>query len=378
MSIDEVIKKYLQLINTEHFAKYEKDFAYRVQIGLNEGYSRRFYEPAMVAVIERIVNKLNGLSVSANRFKISTKSIFIHGNKSQVEFEYYGQRVQRELGDLIFILSIIYKGRKYFEKFTVSQFKKDNDSLSWDLRNKEQIYLLSRFPSFKGIKGSIIPMREFSLPNYSGCLGSFNLLFRPGDFVFVSASNLESFVGNRKSINIINVFKLLEPPSSYFTYPIPFDWPHIKEFDWHHIEEFYDCWRRLWRHRMPVPFSPLYFFPHYFMGILGCSRSASNIHDFVDKYLRGYIGELTYSDIGIYNTPALDFLCELFSAIMRKALKENKTNKTELINFVKEFFMYSYGGNQGGIREGIEFDYEGEGGGIGIIYTLINLGEGEE
>jgi len=360
MPIDEVVEKYLQLINTEHFAKYEKDFAYKVQMGLNEGYNRGFYEPAMVSVIEGIVNKLNGLSISANRFKISTKSIFIHGNKSQVEFEYYGQRVQRELGDLVFILSVIYNGKKYFEKFTISQFKKDDDSLRWNISNKEQLYLLSRFPSFRGTRGSIVPMREFNLPNFSGCLGSFNLLFRPGDFVFVSAPQLESFIGNRKSINIINVSKLLEPPSSYFTYPIPFDWPHI--------EEFFYFWRKLWRHGMPIPF-----FPPYFIGILGFSRSASNIHDFVDKYLRGYIGELTYSDIGVYNTPAFDFLHELFSAIMRKAQKEKKT---EFMNFVNEFFEHPYGGNKGGMREGIEFDYEG--GGIGIIYTSINLGEGEE
>lgn len=66
----------------------------------------------MLSVIERIINKLNGLSVLTNRFKISTKSIFIHGNKSQVEFEYYGQRAQRELGDLVFILSVIYNGRR--------------------------------------------------------------------------------------------------------------------------------------------------------------------------------------------------------------------------------------------------------------------------
>lgn len=363
MPIDEVVRKYLQLINTEHFAKYEKDFAYKIQIGLNEGYNRGFYEPDMVSIIEGIVNKLNGLSVSANRFKISTKSIFIHGNKSQVEFEYYGQRVQRELGDLIFILSVIYNGKKYFEKFTISQFKKDNDSLRWDISNKEQLYLLSRFPSFRGIRGSIIPMREFNLPNYSGCLGSFNLLFRHGDFVFVSAPQLESFVGNRKSINLFNVYKLLDPPTFYSACPISFDLPHI--------EEFFYIWREVWRrwpHRMPVQF-----FPPYFIGVLGFSRSASNIHDFVDKYLRGYIGELTYSDIGVYNTPAFDFLRELFSVIMRKAQKEKKT---EFINFVNEFFRYPYGGNEGGMRENIEFDYEG--GGIGIIYTSINLAEGEE
>lgn len=364
MPIDEVVEKYLQLIKTEHFVKYEKDFAYKVQIGLNEGYKRGFYESTMVSVIEGIVNKLNGLSVSVNRFRISTKGIFIHGprrgTETRVEFEYYDQKVTTELGDLIFIMSVIYNGRKYFEKFTISQFKKDNDRLRWDLSNKEQIYLLSRFPSFRGIKGSIIPTREFSLPNYFGCLGSFNLLFRPGDFVFVSTSQLESFVGNRKSIDIINISKLWEPPSYYFPYPEPFDWPYI--------EELLHLWHKVYRHRMFIPF-----FPPYFIGILGFSRYASNVHEFVDKYLRGCIGELTYSDIVVYNQPAFDFLRELLSAIMIKAQKEKRS---EVINFVNEFFGHPYGGNKGGIREGIEFDYEGVG--IGIIYTSINLGEGQE
>lgn len=360
MSIEKVLKNYLRLIEMEDFAKYEKELACRIQKGLTEGYRQKFNEPTMVSVVEKIINSLNGLSVSANSFRISTKSIFIHGIKSQVKFKYYGQSVQRELGDLIFILSVIYNGRKYFEKFTISQFKRDNDRLRWDLSNKEQIYLLSRFPPFQGIKGSIVPMKEFNLPNYSRCLGSFNLVFRPGDFVFVSAGLLESFVGNRRTINIIDIFKLWETPSYYFACPIPFNCPHI--------EELFYIWRKVWRYRLPIPF-----FPPYFIGILGFSHFASNIHDFVDKYLRGYIGELTYSCIGFYNTPAFDFLQEMLSVIMKKAQRENKE---EVIKFVTDFFSHPYGGNKGGIRENVEFDYEG--GGIGIIYTLINLGEGEE
>lgn len=306
-----VIEKYLELINTEHFAKYCRDFACRMQKGLSTGYKQRAYEPKLVSVVEKVVNELKELSTSTNGFKISTKSIFIHGNRSQVEFEYYGQRVQRELGDLIFILSVIYDGKKYFEKFTISQFKKEDERLRWSFSNKEQLYLLSRFPSFKGVKGALIPQREFHLPNYSGCLGSYNLLYRPGDFVFVSASRLESFIGDRKSIGVVNISKLWESTTSYFTYPIPFDYPDIKEL-------FY-IWWECCKRRFPIPF-----FPYYFIGVLGFSWFASNVHDFVDKYLRGYIGELTYSDIGMNNRPAFDFLRELLSAIMKKAQKEKK------------------------------------------------------
>jgi hypothetical protein len=356
MPIEEVVEKYLQLIKTEDFAKYEEDFASRVQKGLKKGYLQRDPEPTMVSIVEGIINNLDGLSVSTNGVKISTKSIFIHGIKSQVEFKYHGQRVQRELGDLIFILSVIYKGIKYFEKFTISQFKKDNNKFGWDLRNKEQIYLLSHFPSFRGVRGSIIPMREFNLPNYSGCLGSFNLLFRPGDFVFISAPLLERLVGNRKSIDRFRISQIWEPPCYCFHYPTPFDWPYI-----------------FWRRKVCGHESRSSFFPHCCcMCVLGFCRFASNIHEFVDKYLRGNIGELIYSNVGIYNTLAFDFLLKLLSAIMKKGQKENKD---EVKNFIDEFFRYPYDGNDGGMGEGVEFDYEG--GGIGIIYTSINLGEVE-
>jgi hypothetical protein len=356
MPIEVVVEKYLQLIKTEDFAKYEEDFTSRVQKGLKKGYRQRDPEPTMVSIVKGIINNLDGLSVSTNGVKISTKSIFIHGIKSQVEFEYQGQRVQRELGDLIFILSVIYKGIKYFEKFTISQFKKDNNKFSWNLSNKEQIYLLSHFPSFRGVRGSIIPMREFNLPNYSGCLGSFNLLFRPGDFVFISAPLLERLVGNRKSIDRFRISQIWEPPCYCFHYPTPFDWLYI-----------------FWRRKVCGHESRSSFFPHCCcMCVLGFCRFASNIREFVYKYLRGNIGELIYSDIGIYNAPAFYFLHELLSAIMRKA--EQKEN-AEIIKFIKEFFGPSYRGNDGGMGEGVEFDYEG--GGIGIIYTSINLGEVE-
>jgi hypothetical protein len=353
MSIEEAVKKYFQLIRTEHFTKYEKDFAYKLQLGLINGCRGGFYEPIIVAIIKSIVNKLDGLSLSDDGFRISTKSIFIHGNKSQVEFEYYNQRIQRELGDLIFILSVIYNGKKYFEKFTISQFKKSDDRLRWNLSNKGQIYLLSRFPPFRGIKGSIIPMKEFYLPNYSKCLGSFNLIFNPGDFIFISAQLLENLVGNKKSVDIVDVSKLWELEQLSLGSML---------FDKYLIKELFHVWRKYGAYTLMFPS----------IGILGFSHYSPNIHDFIDKYLRGCVGELIYSEIGIYNKPALDFLHELLSVIEQKGKKEERK---EFTDFVKEFFIYSYSNNEGGRREGIEFDYEG--GGIGIIYTSINLGEGK-
>lgn len=202
MSTEKVIENYIQLIETEHFSKYEKDFAHKIQMGLLEGYQQHDTEPKMVSNVEAIINKVNEFSASVNRFHISTKGIFIHGNKSQVEFEYSdGSKTQRELGDLIFIISIIYNNKKYFEKFTITQFKKSTNDTRWDL-NKKQLYLLARFPTFKGAKGSIISEKEYNLSNYSSCLGSYGLLYKPGDFAFASAKIVEALLGNSKSIGI--------------------------------------------------------------------------------------------------------------------------------------------------------------------------------
>ena len=352
--IEDVELKYFQLVKTEGFAKYAKDFADRVQKVLCEGYEQKLNEPE---IVEKITNNLNGLSTSFNKVQISTKGIFIHGNRSQVEFEYYGKKEQGELGDLILILSVIYKGRKCFEKFTISQFKKDNDKLRWDLSNRKQVYLLSSFPPFRGIKGSIIPMKTFNLPNYSGCLGSFNLLFRPGDFVFVSGLKLASMLRNRKSIGIGSVSKFWEQPSYYFI--------HLEDIEFFYFLQ--EKWKQHLRDRRPIPF-----FLIDYVGILGVSHSAFNVYDFVDKYLRGNIGELIYSyrgNMGFYNIPAFNFLRELLSATMEKA---RGLGETEILKFVNEFFRYPHGDGEGGPR-GVDFDYEG--GNIGIISTSINLGE---
>ena len=198
MSVKEARKaivRYVHLIQTESFAKYEKDFTRRIQEGLIKGFNQGFNE---LDLVREIANSVNRMSKSFDKFKITTRGIFIHGSRSRVEFEYYGKRVRRELGDLIFILSIIYNRKKYFEKLTISQAKKGDSRLRWNLSNREQVYLLSRFPQFRGVKGSIIPSRDFNLPNYSGCLGSFNLLFEPGDFIFISAQRLENIVANKK------------------------------------------------------------------------------------------------------------------------------------------------------------------------------------
>ncbi len=205
----EVIEKYLQLIESALFSKYAKNLTNKMQIGLARGYQQGVYEPSMVFNIEDIINEVNGLSGSEGVFSISTRSIFIHGNKSQVEFEYYGEKTLRELGDLIFIVSIIYNGKINFQKITLTQFKKAREKPRWyfgkkdkngKYPDKEQLYLLAKFPTFKGARSSIVPMKEYNLPNYSGCLGSYGLLFKPGDFAFASANVIDALLVNAISV----------------------------------------------------------------------------------------------------------------------------------------------------------------------------------
>ncbi|POZ90550.1 hypothetical protein [Petrotoga halophila] len=410
MSTKKVLENYIQLIETEHFSKYEKDFAHKIQMGLLEGYQRGVYEPKMVSNVEAIINKENGLSdveaiidnvnrlsdvkaiinkgngfsASVNRFHISTKGIFIHGNKSQVEFEYSdGSKTQRELGDLIFIISIIYNNKKYFEKLTITQFKKSTEKPQWYFNkkdkndkypDKEQLYLLARFPTFKGAKGSIIPMKEYNLSNYTNCLGSYGLLYKPGDFAFTSARIVEVLLRNSKSISIERIL-----PSTDFYEPLMFCPTNL--FHFRNTGKLCYIEYRPYRHYLRKPFFCYPIFQNNFLPVIGNSISSSNVHEFTEKYLRALIGELTFAYGFSYNRPAFQFLKDLMMAFRTKAKREkNKEIKDEILKFVDSFYQHDYrerqgeGGGQGEQGFG-DFDYEG--GGIGIIHTMINLGEGE-
>ncbi|GFP37652.1 hypothetical protein HKBW3S44_01329 [Candidatus Hakubella thermalkaliphila] len=131
MNIEKVVTKYMEIIKSDTFAKYEKEFAQRICSALSKGYLRKLPEPPLVQIIENVVNGVHNLTMKDDKtyFELLTRSIFIHGNKSQVEFDYYGQNMQGEFGDLIFIISVVFNGWKYFEKLTINQFKKDRARL---------------------------------------------------------------------------------------------------------------------------------------------------------------------------------------------------------------------------------------------------------
>ena len=94
----------------------------------------------------------------------------------------------------------------------------------------------------------------------------------------------------------------------------------------------------------------------------------------MDKYLRLYLGELTVTEIGINNPSAHAFLIDLLSSLRRLAGRRGDKKASE---FVDSFFYYRYAGGQDEreISNNIEFDPIGAS--LGIIYTTVNLGEGE-
>ena len=84
------------------------------------------------------------------------------------------------------------------------------------------------------------------------------------------------------------------------------------------------------------------------------------------------MGEPTVMKIGRRNVGVRNFLYELLSAIKIKAKRENKQ---DILNFIDAFFRYGFSDDEGegGFREGNVFDFDG--GGIGVVHTVINLGE---
>ena len=247
---------------------------------------------------------------------------------------------------------------------SIVQIKKSNKT-SWSFSNnssKEQLYLLSRFPIFKGTRNSIIPMKDYNLPNYSGCLGIHGLLYYPGDFATVSSKLLDVILLNKTNFKLNDLlmyvdFNLFWNFYSYFLYGIDFE-------EWLYI--LYKFIKFIYPYKWPLVCPYIWNVP-----VLGNSCISYNTYDFVDKYLRGYMGELIYAKNLPYNHPVLQFLQDLLIAIKKKAKKERLNN---VLNFISSFYQYGYEGGQN-IEGYSEFNYEG--GGIGIIYTIINLGEGE-
>ena len=356
--IFEIIKKYTELIMEQGFIKHSKELAERIISGIQKKYKDREEK-----IVESIINEVGDFSHKGASYEIATKSIFIHGVKSQVTFKYYENITQRELGDIIFLMSLIHKGKVIFEKMTINQVKKtkkNKKSISLEIGNessKEQLYLLSRFPVFKGAKGSLIPAKEYASKNLSGCLGSHGLIYSPGDFFFISSKKLEAALLGKSSIKLDDLVKTVSfEGSEDAIYPFL-------------LLIFEDVIYPL------LILIPNGVFPPWNIPILGNAYIAHNTYDFVSKYLSGNIGELifSFSEYLLHNKNALFLLQDMLSKIKAKAKKEG--NK-EILQFLKRFEEECYIPQNGNSNYDIEpEEFSDNDGGLGIIYTTLTLSE---
>lgn len=275
----------------------------------------------------------NGRGPHRLRFELSTKSVFIHGGKSHVKFDFYGKPSTVELGDLIFMCTVVFKGKKHFEKLTITQFKMEGETknvTSWGIDNEEQLFLLSRFPQFRVIRG-ILPKKTYNLPNMSACLGSYGLLFKPGDFTFVSATILDALLGHGKTVRQSELSGHFGGLQTCFSLCRPI-------FD--------DC------HLSP------------------------NTYVFADRFLKLNIGEPTYNSLGTYNQQARTLIQNLIGQLRRRRASKHHTEleREKLTEFIRDFGSYPYD-DENNVSPGDDSDAEAGDDGIRIVHTTINLGE---
>jgi hypothetical protein len=352
MSTEQALNKYFEVTQSTDFVSYEKAFASSIVNALSEGYYLGLDEPDLVDYIKKVVGKLNGLNGSGSKpyFRIAASAVFIHGSISQVKFDYYREKhKQRELGDLVFIVSMWFRGKKYFEKFTINQFKKDSKNSrtsSWKI-DDGQLFLLSRFPTFRGITGSLVKETDYSLPAYSGCLGSYGLLFKPGDFAFVSAAQLSSYLGNGRSINKNDLYEFRNP--CYY----------------------YKNAKNTWFNQYTCPFPIVN--GHPFRDFFGSSCLFSpDTYDFVQNYLRMRIGEPIVFRDGVVNLQAKMLLEDLLNNVKAQA---SQRNLYEVSNFTAAYLNNDANGFDGRDFDNSRDSSEDSKTGLGIVHVRVDLGE---
>ncbi len=310
------------------FARYQKDFAKFLSSKLIKHYSEG--EVPLVEEFDDLVKNYPNLSTlnqraGSTKFDINTNSVFVHGNKVQIDFDYSDKRYKSvELGDLIFICSFIFQGKRQFERMTITQFKMEDKKKKtcWTINNPKQLYLLSHFPKFKCVRGMLPKNKEYSLPNLSDCLGSYGLIKR-GDFAFISATDLHSILPDNKIIKQSNLYMNSTAHRRINLGYFIIDNCHI------------------------------------------CLHSYS----FAYNYLGLNIGEPLIAPYGQYNLQARALLSHLISTLKLKNLQ----SQPNIAKLIESFSQFPYADNLAQ-RDFIESDF-GLDDGIGIIHTSIRAGE---
>ncbi|MDG6980894.1 MAG: hypothetical protein JRN51_07240 [Nitrososphaerota archaeon] len=259
-----VFQRFAEAIESDAFVAFEEQFAERMRTAINKGYARGKDEPEIVEAVSSGVNSFGSLAPEHGPgFRIVPESAYIHGFRSQVKFQYRGSTSQCELGDVVYILSITHGGRVFFERATFNQVKKADKHLTWHVK-PEQLFLLTSFPTFRGVAGSWISPDPHNWPNLTGCLGSYGLIY-DSDFLFVNARDLLRYLGLKKQLNLNQAMRI----------------------DW-------------W-----PPFARWLGFLHAPWDGLGASeyRFAANAAEFSRRFLRFGIGEILFIPPGAFDNP---------------------------------------------------------------------------
>ncbi len=345
----EGIIEFSKNVMTDRFIREEKQVCNAIQNTLSQVYLNDGDE---VELVKRTVETLN----SSHSFHFKLESTFIHGNRSQIEFDYYGKKAKKELGDLLIVSTLTRRGAPLLQKLTIIQAKRDtNKPYTWGI-DKEQLYFLSNWPEFKGVMG-IFPKRDLVIPDFSGCLGSYYLYREPGDFVFISAKKLENSLGSKKRITFDELLAYQSevnknvspsyPPSPGSLLP---------------TEELLFLYEE-YLHRYLKRGHITHLFPYYFdntMQILQNTYFCKNVSDAICNFARLNIGEPIFAkDSAI---PVNDFGYQMLNTIVRYVARRDEGRLGQLLEFNSDAPSFR------------EIDMEGVG--IGIVHTITEVSPG--
>ncbi len=223
------IQNTMRLLESNNvFIQYCKDFADKVSETINAGYKSGKKEPDIVEDVSDTINSVNeiaGTYRKGTKFSLKTKAAFIHGYRSQVKFKVSGCEKRRELGDIVLISTLAWKRKIAMQRITFNQVKKDRESKKayWEIPS-DQLYLLTKFPSFTGVKGSLFAGKTFNMISKTGCLGSYGFLTYPNDFGFLSSPILDLILSGRTSVrkrDLVALYPLIPGQNCFFNSVYP-------------------------------------------------------------------------------------------------------------------------------------------------------------
>ncbi len=305
---------------SDSFIREEKRVCNSIQNVLSQVYLNDGDE---IELVEKTVETLN----SSGSFHFKLESMFIHGNRSQIEFDYYGKKAKKELGDLLIVSTLTRSRSPLLQKLTVIQAKRDtNKPYTWGI-DKEQLYFLSNWPEFRGVMG-IFPQRDIAIPDFSGCLGSYYLYREPGDFVFISAKELENSLASKKRITFDELLTFQSEANRYISPSrSPSLAPLLPPSELFHLYEDF-----LFRHLKRGYILPL--FPYYAQDtsrVLQNIHFSRNVNDAIGNFARLNIGEPIFS-----KSPAIsvnEFGYRMLNTIIRYIARTEEGRLGQLIEF---------------------------------------------